>query len=165
MRQLGTGMPELWAPGRRDRRLKENKQSDRVTKCTSDGGHTWEADVGGAVIAERLNWDKQCFYCICLGGDVFVFLRWPSVSLGTTTLQTFLPWICLHYDIHLNCLFTITAFKFKAGKSLKTPPLVEEISGKSLSGCSWIFLGSQNCMANLPPCTAETQSTLKEKPF
>lgn len=48
MRQQGMGMPEPWAPGRQDRRLKENKQSGRVTKCTSDGGHThrrrvWEA--------------------------------------------------------------------------------------------------------------------------
>lgn len=99
MRQQGTGMPEPWAPGRHDRRLKENKQSGRVTKCTSDGGHThrrrvWEAQhklsgwtrissvsflfspPSSFMSARRQVWNHA---------HVFSLSCWPSVGRGNHT--------------------------------------------------------------------------------
>lgn len=125
MRQQGTGMPEPWAPGRQDRRLKENKQSGRVTKCTSDRGHTQEAVVGGAAQAKRRNSDQQRFFfslffslradvCQEAGAKPFVVLCSDLQSVVVTKLNSRLFTVCL------NCHFARTDFRFYAEKILNS---------------------------------------------
>lgn len=50
--------------------MKENKQSDRVTKCASKRGRVWEEERGGGVKTEKLNPARQR---VALGyRDVFI---------------------------------------------------------------------------------------------